>query len=266
MERVLESSRIPLSLVPEELIATAARDEGIKLEELKPTRDGDYVVLTKAKDFNRVLAKAITDWWTKIPRWTRLNFNMQQQQQTQWCWAATSVSVALYYRFWSGWTQCEMVNEERGQTTCCQNGSSTACNQPNVLDSPLDRADVLDHMVSGTVSYEDIRTEIDSGRPLAWRIGWSGGGGHFAVIEGYQRFGTERVAIDDPWYGQSDVNVSVLTGGTYQGSGSWTHSYFTKRQPFGFPWFELEEVRFPWPIWERITPEEEVVGQGGERR
>ena len=156
---------------------------------------------------------------------------MQAQKQTEWCWAATSVSLALYYNGTAGWTQCGMVDAELSQRGCCHDGGSARCNRPHVLDAPLARARVLNRMQRGAVGYAAIRGEIDAGRPLAWRIGWRGGGGHFAVIEGYQRRGGQWVAIDDPWYGVSDLEVTTLTGGGYQQTGTWTHTYFTRRQP-----------------------------------
>jgi Papain-like cysteine protease AvrRpt2 len=165
------------------------------------------------------------------PSWSRLNFAMQHQEQTEWCWAATSVSVAAHYEPRSRWSQCRMVNAEKGLETCCREGAGESCNQPNVLDGPLRRAEVLDHKEAAPASFEAVRGEIDAGRPLAWRIGWEGGGGHFAVIEGYQRFGEPWVAVEDPWWGSSDVAVSTLTGGSYQGTGRWTHSYFTRSPP-----------------------------------
>jgi hypothetical protein len=168
-------------------------------------------------------------WWfiMWIFRWRRLTFTMQHQQQTQWCWAAVSTSVSHYYDSSSTWTQCTVANAELGQTTCCQNGSSAACNVPWYLDDALQRTGNLNAFSGGAASFADVRTEIDSGRPLGVRIGWSGGGGHFAVIEGYKPGpGTQRVAIDDPWYGASDLTYSGFQSG-YQGTGSWTHSYTT---------------------------------------
>jgi len=252
MDGVLATSRIPISLLPAQHVAEVARERGVDLDDFVPPRRDERVVVRPEADIAEVLAEALVRWWERIPVWRRLDFAMQHQQQTQWCWAATSVSVAKYYRSWSTWTQCGMVNAEKGQSTCCTNGSSDACNQPHVLNAPLSRAQVLDHMVSATVTYAELRAEIAAGRPVAWRIGWSGGGGHFAVIEGY-RVGSQWVAVDDPWYGESDVPLTTLTGGTYQGTGTWTHTYFTKRQPF--PWvLEDEQVfEFPWVIWQEIS-------------
>lgn len=260
MSRLLEQSRTPVSLVPERLIVETARDEGIQLSHLEPASVGRDAVFEEPA-MARLLGSAIKRWREAAPSWTRLNFTMQHQEQQNWCWAATSVSVAAHYHPQTGWTQCTMVNAEKGITTCCEDGSSVACDQPNVLDNPLNRAEVLDHKQKGPAAYDVIRNEIDAGRPLAWRIGWSGGGGHFAVIEGYQRIGDEWVAVDDPWYGASDLAVSTLTGGLYQGSGSWTHTYFTRPRPIRAAM--LEEIRLPWEIWERVRADEAaIVGEG----
>lgn len=263
---LLETSRIAVSILPEKLIAKAAHEAGIRLEELRPTRQENDVVLRDVDAARVVMERAVLHWWELLPPWTRIDFTMQHQEQTQWCWAATSVSVALYYSALSGWMQCHMVNLELGQATCCEDGSTSACNQPNVLDSPLDRARVLDQMQNGSVGIDAIRDEIDGGRPLAWRIGWSGGGGHFAVIEGYQQgFGVDWVAVDDPWYGPSDVALSTLTGGTYQGTGTWTHTYFTRRTPSIFELPPLEPVfTFPPEIWEHVLAEEASLVEGGD--
>src|SRR6478752_7679431 len=162
MSRILESSRIPLRLEP----------------------DLDQAVVAPT-------AK-------RASRWARLTFEMQHQSQTEWCWAATSVSVSRHYDPESDWTQCAMVNAEKGLTVCCEDAAGDDCNEPNVLDRPLARAEVFDHKEGGSVSYDDGRREIDAGRALAVRIGWEGGHrGHFVVIEGYRSVGEEWVAVED---------------------------------------------------------------------
>jgi hypothetical protein len=262
MSSVLQRSRVQISLVSGRLIAEAARERGISPRELRPSREQDHVEFGNAELAREVLEQAIERWRPGIPSWTRLDFNMQHQEQSQWCWAAVSVSVALYYEPRGAWTQCQMVNLEKGQTSCCQNGSTPQCNQPNVLDTPLARAAVLDRMTFGSVGYDVMAEHLEAQRPIAWRIAWSGGGGHFAVIEGYQRHGGEWVAIDDPWWGQSDVAVSTLTGGLYQGSGTWTHTYLTRRSPF--PSVHLEAIRLPGEVWERVADEHAILTGGSE--
>lgn len=105
----------------------------------------------------------------------------------------------------------------------------SACNVPWYLDKALTRTNNFVSMMGGQASFEQVRDEIDAGRPVGVRIGWNGGGGHAMVIYGYTLVvGVEYFDIDDPIYGKSHLTVSEFAS-NYQGSGTWTHTYFTKR-------------------------------------
>lgn len=157
-----------------------------------------------------------------------LPFNMQAQTQSNWCWAATSTSVSLFYRASSGWTQCKVANGELGLTSCCKSPVPGACNVPWYLDRALTRTGNF-VSISGPISFADILAELRDGRVVGARIGWSGGGGHFMVIYGAVTIGLEQfVQIDDPIYGKSQPTLSAFSS-SYQGSGTWTHAYRTKR-------------------------------------
>jgi hypothetical protein len=169
-------------------------------------------------------------WWLEcwLKLWRRLAFTMQPQLQSQWCWAGCSVSVSLYYDSASGWTQCSVANAELGQSTCCQDGSTLQCNQPWYLDLALTRTGNLASSSGGTATMAQLRTEIRNGRPMGARIGWSGGGGHFVVIAGYRSCDpNEYIDVRDPIYGSSDIAIATFTS-SYQGTGSWTHTYYTE--------------------------------------
>lgn len=166
-------------------------------------------------------------WWYST---RALGFNMQAQTQSNWCWAATSTSVSHFYWFLSPWTQCKVAGAEQNLTTCCNSPVPGACNVPWYLDKALTRTHNLDHMVSSTVSFATVKSEIDAGRPVGARIGWSGGGGHFVCIYGYiEILGgiAEYFNIDDPIYGKSTITVADFKT-KYQTTGSWTHTYITK--------------------------------------
>jgi Papain-like cysteine protease AvrRpt2 len=261
---LLDESRIAIPLIPERLIAEAAQEQDLDLASIELAHDEGTTRVALGPAVRVVLADAFKRMVAMFPQWVRIPFTMQHQQQTNWCWSAASVSVARYYSSASSWTQCDMANQELGQTTCCVDGSSRQCNQPNVLDAPLRRAGVFDRMVAGSVAYATVCTEVDGGRPLPIRIGWSGGGGHFIAIEGYRSSGEQWVAIGDPWYGDSDVTVSNLTGGSYQGSGTWTHTYFTRR-PFFIQLPPHEHFPFPRRIWDQVRAEHGALVRGGAR-
>ncbi len=161
----------------------------------------------------------------RLVRWHRLDFWMQHQQQTNWCWAAVATSVSHFFNPASTWTQCAVANGELNRNDCCGSGASGPCNVYGFLGSSLTRVGHHDHTTSGTATFAQVQAEVDGGRPLCARTAWSGGGAHFLAIIGYRSLG-QMLAVDDPWYGKSDVSYTTFLT-SYQGSGSWTHSYYT---------------------------------------
>lgn len=162
-------------------------------------------------------------WWKVVFVWERINFVMQNQQQWNWCWAAVAASVSAFFNPSTTWTQCGIVNAELGRNDCCPPGSNPVCDVVWWLDRALTRTGNFVSMSAGAGSMQDITQEIDNNRPLCVRIGWSGGGGHFLAIDGYNK-NLGMIAVDDPASGASDINLTVFQT-AYQGSGSWTHSY-----------------------------------------
>lgn len=188
-----------------------------------------------------------------------LDFDMELQTQTNWCWAATATSVSHYFWSWSTWTQCRVANGELGRSDCCSATVPGACNVPWFLDRALDRTDNFVSM-SGVASFETVRAEIDAGRPVGARVGWSGGGGHFMVIYGYSVHGGDQYFdIDDPIYGKSRLTVSDFTS-NYQGSGSWTHTYITK--PY-FPMLVIRPILVNDDILQRIWATRPLLNPAG---
>jgi hypothetical protein len=177
-----------------------------------------------------------------------LGFDMQMQTQSNWCWAATSTSVSHFYWLLSPWTQCKVANAELGRGDCCNSSVPGACNVPWYLDRALTRTNNF-VSITGPSTFQQVRDEIDAGRPVGARIGWGGGGGHFMVIYGYSLVaGTTYFDIDDPIYGKSHLTVSDFSS-SYQGSGTWTHTYFTKsyfKLPIKFLYPNEEILRRIW--------------------
>ena len=158
-----------------------------------------------------------------------LRFTMQHQEQSEWCWTAVATSVSHFYSASSPWRQCEVAKAELKQETCCQDGASIVCNQPWYLDSALIRTNNLDYVLEGTSTFDGVQNQIDNDRSLGVRIGWAGGGGHFVVLSGYDTSqpGSQLLRVEDPLYGPSWVTYDSFVS-AYNGSGSWTHSYFTR--------------------------------------
>ena len=104
--------------------------------------------------------------------------------------------------------------------------STTGCNQTWYLDRALSETGNLDAWQNGTVPQQILEGEIVRRLPVGIRIGWSGGGGHFVIVDGATT-SNSTVHVEDPIYGTSDIAYSTLAS-SYQGSGSWTHTYFTR--------------------------------------
>lgn len=160
--------------------------------------------------------------------WPQIPFTMQAQTQSNWCWAATATTTSLYYLAGSSWTQCGVADAALPRSDCCSWPVPTPCNVPWYLDTALG---VTGNFVSmtGTLTISQVVSELQAGRPLGARVGWSGGGGHFMVISGYSKvMGVDRYMIEDPIYGRNGITTFGFQNGSYQGSGSWTHSYYTQ--------------------------------------
>ena len=152
----------------------------------------------------------------------------QFQQQSEWCWSATSVSISLFYDPASAWTQCSLVNNALNQTTCCQDGSSSQCNQPWYLDQALTITGNLASTSGGKPTLQTVINEIAAGRPVGVRLGWNGGGGHFPLVDGYQNDPeTPTIEVKDPIYGTSTQDFNSFPS-SYQGGAAWTNTYFTQ--------------------------------------
>lgn len=151
---------------------------------------------------------------------------MQQQTQGNWCWAATSVSIARFYNSGSTWTQCLVANAQKGVTTCCTTGASTApCNTYGSLSAALTTVGHFDRSTNGVESFATVESEVLAGRPLGMRTAWSGGGAHFIAATGTED--DSMVWVSDCGSGTTALVDYETLKTAYRGSGSWTHSYFT---------------------------------------
>lgn len=162
---------------------------------------------------------------------------VEHQQQTLWCWAAIANSMSHFYEPDSKWTQCRVANAELAQAGCCEDGSTSACNQPWYLDKALKRVDCLLSMTPGVLSFATVRSLINASSPPCARQQWSGGGGHFVAIACWfqgsigvlvkGRSAAKRVRVSDPWYGDTVLDYGDFVS-RYLGGGTWTHSYRTQ--------------------------------------
>lgn len=183
------------------------------------------------ENFARVALYREFKWYDLFYSSLVLPFNMEAQVKSNWCWAATAKSVSHFYAFNSPWTQCKVASDELS-LTCCDSPTPSGCNIPWYLSNALDRTQNYVSFQQGTISWQEIKDQLDRGLVVGTRIGWNGGGGHFMVIYGVSRIGLKQyLHIDDPIYGKNTMTYTEFAT-NYQGSGTWTHTYFTKKKTY----------------------------------
>jgi Papain-like cysteine protease AvrRpt2 len=132
-------------------------------------------------------------------------FSMQQQLESEWCWAAVAQAVKTFFSPTSAITQCTiahpvltMEQSIPAATNCCEDPG--ACNVPATLQDALNVTHNLGEIVEGSVSFDDVKSELSDGNPIGVRIQWSNGGAHFIAIDGYREFtsGVQQVLVADP--------------------------------------------------------------------
>lgn len=120
----------------------------------------------------------------------------QIKQDDNTCWAGAMASILNYYG------ENLTVSKIKSDT-----GKSGAANTSEVKSyfSNYGYSSTMFNQYS--LSFSNIKTEINAGRPIYQAIGYanSTGGGHAVVIEGYQEKGSgtfDAVSIMDPYYPQ----------------------------------------------------------------
>jgi hypothetical protein len=158
-----------------------------------------------------------------------LHYTQLHQEQTNWCWSATTVSITEFYDPSTQWTQCSLVNQAHGLTTCCAEGASNKCNQPGWPDQALKITGHLASSEQASAPFEGVRKQIDAGHPVSIAINWDGGGGHSVVISGYDAAAPSGPTVDlqDPWFGPSTQDFNTFPS-SYQSGGTWAETYTTR--------------------------------------
>lgn len=137
-----------------------------------------------------------------------LNVSLISQEEDQWCWAATGRMTMLFAGGDDATiTQCAQANSAFSQSSCCVDGSTTGCNKPYRprYDSwGFSATKVYNDGASASLAWEDFKTLIDAGKPVAFLWRWRHGGGHYMVAVGYYEDTTiypaiQMVLINNPW-------------------------------------------------------------------
>jgi hypothetical protein len=165
----------------------------------------------------------------------------QQQQQNNWCWAAVTSMVSEFYHPSSRWNQCAVATATINQWRQSNGLNSVDCCDPKVAPTgycnvtwgllpPLQISGNFASMSNGTIDFAAVESQtLFGGRPVCVQIAWSGGGGHFIVVDGASVDGAlaDWLHVEDPAYGPGDYLYSDVAT-KYQGSGTWVNTFLTK--------------------------------------
>jgi hypothetical protein len=152
----------------------------------------------------------------------QLNITMQEQQKSNWCWAASGNTIATFYG--RTYSQNQFCNAAFGRTQGydCPNWQATLGDVQNGLSwMGIDPG----RYVNGWLYYSTVQTEINSGRPVETRIGWTSGGGHMNVLYGYDT-SKNWLYWGDPWPSNYRYNWGDFDWYVSNSSFNWTHSLY----------------------------------------
>jgi Papain-like cysteine protease AvrRpt2 len=168
-------------------------------------------------------------------------FVMETQELKRWCWAAVAVSVKHFFSAGSALTQCQVATPvliQEGKIPvariCCltKNLCNFTANLQDALNLPS--TNNLRQIVTAPLPFDgaqSVKSEIGrpSNTPIAARIGWSNGGGHFIALIGYKEYGSgaQTVHVADPYYGPSWQYYDDLLD-FYLEDGAWSDSFLLK--------------------------------------
>ncbi len=147
------------------------------------------------------LACALVSFGALASAQTILNVPQRVQEHSQWCWAGASQMVLNYKNATP--SQCAEANYALGINYACGNSTfnwNSNANQPNSTNAIVS---ILRHWgvnsnVAGKLTQSSSTANINASHPYIILWQWTGGGGHFVVVKGYNG---NYLYINDPWPG-----------------------------------------------------------------
>ena len=133
--------------------------------------------------------------------------------------------------------QCTQADDARSQSTCCFDGSTEACNQPNYPRYRTWGYSASQRFSDGgaSLTWEAFKASIDSSSPVAFLWKWTASeGAHYMVAYGYSEnvtTGRKMVHIMDPL----PVGVGTRKSVTYD---AWV----------GGPWYDALQTGYYYNI------------------
>jgi hypothetical protein len=129
-----------------------------------------------------------------------LKVTLRAQELDRWCWAANGQMIMEYLGQTVG--QCDQANKRFGRGDCCPTRDASepdGCNRSGWPEFNK-YGFTYSETHNSALNWDQLRTEIDQGRPFAFSWQGDGGPGHMMVAIGYQAIPSgQYVIINDPW-------------------------------------------------------------------
>lgn len=158
-----------------------------------------------------------------------VNVTRVRQAKSNWCWAATSEMVGRSVNRSSTMTQWDVVGYVKGSNYPNVGGTSEDMKKGIAYAS----ANTVSYTFGRTLSWDDHKSNIESGYPIAVWVDWYGGGAHALACAGTQTIsGNNYLYIIDPWENNASTwyKYDALKNGTRIQSGVGQYDYsFWKR-------------------------------------
>ncbi|WP_256816759.1 papain-like cysteine protease family protein [Cytobacillus sp. Bac17] len=155
----------------------------------------------------------------------KLSLTVYSQDKSNWCWAAAGQSVIRYVKG-TVKTQCQLYMWGKGYSSCSTNETGSISTQFSNMFKEMN-FNYTGDVISSASTFSGVISQINLGRPMIARMGWTSGGGHFAVIYGYDDGSTDYINWTDINYG----GTSYYKKTTYSyfksnSSWDWTHTRY----------------------------------------
>jgi len=142
------------------------------------------------------------------------------QEYSNWCWDASSQAVIFYYN--QSPRQCEIANYAWNSNKCCTATGTfysklQGCNKANW--------GITRTAVDSSRTWAQCVSDLDNGKPIVMRWGWTSGGGHMLVVYGYITTGS-YLKYMDPWPGEG-YTTALYTWVNSSSDHDWTHSLYS---------------------------------------
>lgn len=156
----------------------------------------------------------------------RLNIIPQSQKDELWCWAAIASMLSHAYNHPLGQCQIASFYLYNNTINCCSNpGRCRSMAELNLVLKKLEYQ-INEGYIIGRISFEYLKNEINSNKPVAIRVVNDEDYGHYVLLIGYVETGADqKITYIDSRYGSvRTVNYGSIARSVME-TGRWSHTY-----------------------------------------